>query len=124
MQFMGAEPLLACVEQPEGKQPLVERNFAILEYRADRNSEGLGALIALVHAGARGLASQFGDAVHCAAARADRAIGPMQCLKMLPRLVGVAVNGVGKVGHGFVPVYADSSTPFRPVRLVYNCHYL
>lgn len=105
MEFVGAKALLATIEQTERKQPLVKRDFAVLEDRADRDGEGLDAVFALVDAGARGLASQFRDAVGVAIAAmgANRTVGPVQGFQMLAGFVGVAVNGVGKIGHRVVP---------------------
>lgn len=59
---MRAETLLAAVQQTEREQPLIERDFAILEYRADCDRKGLHALFALVKAGARGLACHLVNA--------------------------------------------------------------
>lgn len=92
---MSAETLLGAVENTEREEPLVQGDFAILKDRADSHSEGLGALIALVNAGARGLSSKLRDAVQGATTRADRAMRPVQCLKVLTGLVRIAVNGVG-----------------------------
>ena len=110
MQLMSAKALLAAAEETEGQQPLIESDFAVLEDRADSHREGFGALVALVDAGAGGLALELRDAISViiAAMRADRTVRPMQRFKVLPSLVRVAVNRVGNVGHGHVPVYAET----------------
>lgn len=96
---MGAETLFAGIEQAERQQPLVQGDFTVLEDRADRHSEGFGALVALVNAGAGGLACQLRDAVQGATARADRAMRPVQGFKVFAGLVGIAIDRIGDI-HG------------------------
>lgn len=43
MELVGADTLFAASHEPEAKQPFIEGNFAVLEYRADRYGELLAA---------------------------------------------------------------------------------
>jgi hypothetical protein len=73
-QFVGANPVLAVGEQPEGREPLVEADSRILEDGADLERElGLGVLpVALVAP----LRCQIGDALRPAGGAGHDAIGP------------------------------------------------
>lgn len=50
VQFMGAKAFLATAQKTKSEKPFIERDFAVLKNRANRDSERLCALIALVDA--------------------------------------------------------------------------
>src|SRR3954466_817436 len=83
----------------DGENPFVQRDMRPLKHRADSHREGLAAFLALVDAGASGLALELRDAgaIDVAALRAMRAIGPKDGLQMLPRLVGIVIDRIGEV---------------------------
>ena len=109
MQLVCADALLAARHESKSEKPLVQRNFRIFEDRADCDSEGLAAGIAHDNTGARALAGQAGYALGFAALRADRAIRPVQCLKVFAGRVCIAVDGVGKIKH-FSPFLRNEGT--------------
>ena len=109
MQLVCADALLAARHEAKSEKPLVQRNFRIFEDRADCDSEGLAAGIAHDNTGARALAGQAGYALGFAALRADRAIRPVQCLKVFAGRVCIAVDGVGKIKH-FSPFLRNEGT--------------
>src|SRR5882724_12039187 len=90
MQLMGAHALLTTAQEVDGLEPLMQRDMAALEKRADRNREVAAALLlaAGVQAGAMLIASDLAD-VEGAAMRADRTVRPTDRFKMLPGFFGV-----------------------------------
>src|SRR5687767_10613455 len=103
MHLMGANALLARIEQMRCQPPLGERDFAAFEYGPDRDGELAFAFVAVVEAGAMALASYQRDPIAVGAAmRADRAIGPAHGLKGLAGRVQVVEDRVLCVasGHG------------------------
>ena len=101
VELVSGKTLLRAVHQCERQHPLVQRDFAVFHDRADGNGERLGASVALIDARARGFALQLRDILDGAAMRADRPIRPMQLFQMLPCLVRVVVDRVGKARrHG------------------------
>src|SRR5271166_1328029 len=89
----------------ERKNPLVERDFAVLHHGSDRDAKGRVALVAPVDAGASGLAGKLrGPAgVGVSAMTTDRAVWPVEPFQMLAGLVGVCEDRVGEIAHRSVP---------------------
>src|ERR1700730_8004975 len=98
MQLMRAHALFAGGHQLSGENPFRQWDFRTLHDGRDSHREGFAAILALVHAGARALASQLRDSVagH-AAARAMRAIRPKHALQMLARGIVVVVDRVAEI---------------------------
>lgn len=100
VELVRADPLLARRHEMRREQPFVERNMARLVNRADRHSELLAAVVAVVKAGAmRALGALYRrDAVaHHAAMRAHGTIRPAHALKVAARLLGILKNGIGEI---------------------------
>ena len=78
---MGAHALFGCTEKVESHKPLMHRNMAVLEDRADRDRELRLTRTAAPQAlacGGSALALYAVRLAHHTALRADRAIGPAQ----------------------------------------------
>lgn len=107
VELMGADALLAAAHQEEGQKPLVERNVALLEHSANRDSELAAAVIAEVQPLAVAFlgALDFGDVLgRCGAVGADRTERPTQLLKVGARRVLVIEDRICQIGHGFISV--------------------
>jgi hypothetical protein len=78
VHLMRAKALLRRVHEVGRIDPRMQRDFGTLEYAADRHCERLAAFVALVQAGAVGLALHELDAlgIGIAAMRAGRAVRP------------------------------------------------
>src|ERR1043166_878704 len=105
LQLMAATAFLAGANQVHRLHPLVKRYFAALEYRADRCSELLAAILALVHAGTMRFAVQRVVRANCAAMGTYWTIRPADCFKVLARYVGVLELRLvqDRVGHDISP---------------------
>jgi hypothetical protein len=98
VQLVRAHARLAGRHQLSRQHPLVQRDMRPLHDGADRDCEGLPAVLALVNAGPGALALQLGDAVADGpAARADGAVRPEQAFEVLTRGVLVVEDRVGDV---------------------------
>src|SRR5207302_2050385 len=96
-------------QQEQGGQPFRERELAALENGLDRHRELLAAGVALVDAGAVGLALKLGHVLGGnAAVRADWAMGPNPSLKPFAGEVIILENRVLQVGgHGGRPFWGQ-----------------
>src|ERR1700686_1202670 len=114
-KLMGAHALLGSAHEVGSEQPLVQRDMRTLIQRAHGGCEGLLTGAALVEAGARALALEFGGLVDGAAMRADRAIRPAKGFEMLPGCIFVSENRVSKIAsHGqFLRVWPKNYNPQR-----------
>jgi hypothetical protein len=75
--------------------------MAALKDSANGHRERLAAVLALVDAGARALASQLRDPVaHDAAARARRTLRPQQAFQMLAGFRFVVIDGAAEIDFG------------------------
>ena len=97
VQLVGGHALLARCQQVRRQQPLVERDLATLEHGADRDGELLAAFVALVEAGAVGLALQLLDAVGSALPQCGQ-YGPCGHAG-LQVLAGLVVVGEDRAGE-------------------------
>ena len=99
MNMMSADAFLCSRHQERGQQPLVERDFRLLENRADRHRVGLLARLALVEARARAFAFQFRRLMLGATVRAYRAFRPTLGFQVFAGLLGIAENRIGQIDH-------------------------
>lgn len=108
LKLLGAHALLGRGHELRGENPLVEGNLGPFHDGSDSYGEGLPAVLALVNAGASGLALEFGDAVTIdTATRADGAVRPEQGFEMLPGFRLVVIDRVGNIDvHNLVPLPA------------------
>src|SRR6185312_718993 len=83
VQLVRADTLFARRHEAEGEQPLVKRDMAPLEDRADPYRELLAAIAAVPPSRPHRCTAERCDLLHAAAERADDAIGPAQFLKVL-----------------------------------------
>ncbi len=99
-QLVAGNTLLAGAHQESGLEPHVQLDMAALENRADRDAALLAAGVALIKAGAGGIAAhQLHPAFHLAM-RADGAVRPNDALKL--RVGGgfvLEVGGIENAGH-------------------------
>lgn len=86
--FAGAHSLLARAKQVIAEQPLMQRNFGALEHGTHGNGELLAANVALNKSRAVLLVAQAWRVIRTAL-RADRAVRPVQPLKVLAGCIGV-----------------------------------
>src|SRR2546427_12064952 len=80
MKLVRGHSFFAGAEQMIRKQPLAQRDVAVLEDRAHRDGERLAASATLVESRARGLALELVYPANLAAVGTKRAIGPAQLL--------------------------------------------
>ena len=109
VQQVGADALLAGTKQMSSQQPLVKRDLAALEHRADRHAILLPTVVALDNTLAKrafrmslSRTATLRREPLCterAAMRAKRTLRPAQGLKMLAGLVLVREVRSGKVRH-------------------------
>ena len=76
VKLIAANALLAAAHHDDSLQPEMHRNVAVLEYRADFDSERLAAGIAFVHADPGALAFERPRAVYNTAMRANPSVRP------------------------------------------------
>lgn len=95
MHLVRRVALFACSHQVSTEHPFVKGYLAALKYRTYRYGEWLQTIFALIKTGARRLAlERVMVLADTPAMRANRAIGPADCLKVYPGFVRVLVNRV------------------------------
>lgn len=97
VDLVAGHALLAGGHQPEGHQPLGERDFAALHDGANRDGELLAAVAAQTQAALCGGATEARAMFAAVAERANRAIGPALRFKEGAGLGLIVKNGVGDV---------------------------
>jgi hypothetical protein len=104
MQLVSRYAFLARGHQVKAENPLSQRDVAALHDGAVGYGEVTTAGVALVKAGAVGLAFQTLDTLDRTAVRTGRTIRPADRLHVLPREVFVMENGISQIdGHsGFL----------------------
>src|SRR5215204_4579229 len=115
MHLMGADALLARIEQMGCQPPFSQRHLGTLEYGADRDRELAFTFVAVVEAGAMRplLAFYLGDLVpvRVAAMRANGTIGPAHGFKSLASRVLVREDRVLCFGLGHDALLSRSHLP-------------
>src|SRR5689334_11111348 len=92
-----------------------------LIHGADRRSERLLTLFALVKAKPGALAPQLGCGINAAAMRANRAIRPPESLKMSPGGFFVIEDRIGEIDGHSAPLSCYLHRGFGLVCQVHNC---
>lgn len=89
VELVRAHALFGRAEKQHGLQPDIQLDLAALENGANRDSELLAAIPALVEAGTMRFALKLVVVANDAAMRAHRAVRPLDALKVFARLVRV-----------------------------------
>src|SRR5579883_117421 len=106
VELVRGDAFLARCHEAKAHEPLVKRNMAALEERADPYRELLPAFRAVVPARPHAFAAQGPDVIEKAAEGAERAIGPAHAFEILTGSLFVVKGGVAEFdrGHGTPPV--------------------